>query len=162
VTWYEAHLHSEEGLDVAGALFPGMPLVVHGLNRFCGWAFTVNKPDLIDIYVLTTHPEDPDRYLFDGEWRELEVREVPIRVRLFGRLTWTVRKEALRSVHGPVVRSTHGTYAVRYANMDRAGLYEQLYRMVRARDLDEWLRAVSLRGFASFNLGYADREGNIA
>ncbi|MCL6580939.1 MAG: acylase [Firmicutes bacterium] len=162
VTWYEAHLHSEEGLDVAGALFPGMPLVVQGLNRYCGWAFTVNKPDLVDIYVLTTHPEDPDLYLFDGEWRELEVREVPIRVRLLGRLTWTVRKEALWSVYGPVVRATHGTYAIRYANMDRAGLYEQLYRMVRARDLDEWLRAVSLRGFASFNLGYADREGNIA
>jgi penicillin amidase/acyl-homoserine-lactone acylase len=95
VTRYEASLHSEEGLDVAGALFPGMPLIVHGLSPYRGWAFTVNKPDLIDIYVLTIHPKDPNRYLLDGEWRELEVREVPIRVRLVGCLFWTVRKEAL-------------------------------------------------------------------
>ncbi|MGD9316562.1 MAG: penicillin acylase family protein, partial [Anaerolineae bacterium] len=43
VTWYEAHLHSDEGWDASGGLFPGMPVVTHGHNRTLGWAFTVNK-----------------------------------------------------------------------------------------------------------------------
>lgn len=174
VTWYEAHLHSETGpdggpgLDVAGALFPGMPVIVHGHNHDLGWAFTVNKPDLIDVFVLETEPaaggddrDPPARYRFDGQWRDFEVREMPIRVKLLGRLIWTVREKALWSVYGPVVHSDHGTYAIRYANMDRAGIYEQLYKMNRARDLDEWRDAVDERGFPCFNIGYADKAGNI-
>ncbi|MFZ4618306.1 MAG: penicillin acylase family protein, partial [Rectinemataceae bacterium] len=52
VTWYEAHLKSEEGLDVVGGTFPLLPVVVLGHNRELGWSFTVNKPDLVDVYRL--------------------------------------------------------------------------------------------------------------
>ncbi|RJQ06843.1 MAG: hypothetical protein C4551_07720 [Bacillota bacterium] len=76
-------------------------------------------------------------------------------------MVWTVRKEALWSVYGPVVRAAHGTYAIRCANMDRAGIYEQLYRMDRARDLGERLAVVKTSGFPCFNIGYADKDGNI-
>ncbi|MBN1178413.1 MAG: penicillin acylase family protein, partial [Anaerolineae bacterium] len=69
VSWYEVHLHSEEGWDAVGGLFPGTPAIIHGHNRDLGWAFTVNKPDLIDIYVLEINPDDPNQYRFDGEWR---------------------------------------------------------------------------------------------
>lgn len=161
VTWYEAHLHSEEGWDAVGGLFPGMPLVTHGHNRDLGWAFTVNHPDLIDIYLLDIHPEDPYRYRFDGQWLDLEVREAPIKVKLLGRLKWTVKEEVLWSVYGPVVRQPHGTYAVRYAGHGEVGIYEQLYRMNRARNLEEWQAALRSPGLPMFNVGYADREGNI-
>ena len=80
---------------------------------------TVNDPDLVDVYELEIDPDDPDRYRFDGSWRTLEVREVGIEVRLAGRLRWTFKEEALWSVHGPVVRRPHGTYAIRYAGMGR-------------------------------------------
>jgi acyl-homoserine-lactone acylase len=160
-TWYEAHVHSEEGWDMAGALFPGAPVVIHGHNRNLGWAFTVNHADLVDVYVLTIHPDNPDQYLYDGEWLELEVRTAPIRVKLLGRLVWTVKEEVLWSVYGPVVRRDHGTYAVRYAGAGRADLWEQLYRMNKATDLAEWQAAVTTGAIPTFNIGYADREGNI-
>lgn len=161
VTWYEAHLHSEEGWDAVGGLFPGMPVITHGHNRDLGWAFTVNKPDLIDVYVLDINPDNPNQYRFDGQWLNLEVGTAPIKVKLFGRLRWTVKQEVLWSVYGPVVRRPHGTYAVRYAGYGEIGIFEQLYRMNRAHDFAEWQAALSLKGLPMFNVDYADREGNI-
>ena len=161
VTWYEAHLHSEEGWDAVGGLFPGMPVITHGHNRDLGWAFTVNNPDVIDVYILDINPDNPNQYRFDGKWLNLEVGTAPIKVRLIGRLRWTVKQEVLWSVYGPVVRRPHGTYAVRYAGYGEIGIFEQLYRMNRARDFEEWQAALRLEGLPMFNVDYADREGNI-
>ena len=161
VTWYEAHVHSEAGWDMVGGLFPGAPLVLQGHNRDLGWGFTVNSPDLVDVYVLEINPDNPDQYRFDGEWRTLEVREAPITVKLFGRLRWTVTEEVLWSVYGPTVRQPHGTYAVRFAGYGEVTLIEQWYRMNRASTFDQWRQAMREGPLPMFNAGYADREGNI-
>ena len=161
LSWYEAHVHSEAGWDAAGALLPGVPTIVHGHNRNLGWAFTVNNSDLADVYVLDVDPDDPNRYRFDGEWRELEVRPAPITVKLFGRLRWTVQEEVLWSVYGPVVRRDHGTYALRYAGRGKVGIFEQLYRMNKARTFAEWQDAMRLGQLPTFNVVYADRTGTI-
>ncbi|MFQ5399819.1 MAG: acylase [Anaerolineae bacterium] len=161
VAWYEAHVHSEEGWDTYGGTFPGAPLILHGFNRNLGWAFTVNSPDLIDVFVLDTNPENPDQYRFDDEWRDLEVWDVPIKVKLFGRLTWTVKQEALWSVYGPTLRRPHGTYAIRYAGWDEVRYVEQWFRLNKAQDFDSWYEAMRMEAIPMFNAGYADREGNI-
>ena len=162
VTWYEAHLHSEEGWDMVGGLFPGSPVILHGHNRDLGWAHTVNAPDLQDVFVLEINPEDPDQYLFDGEWKTLEKREARITAKIFGPVRWTVTKETLWSVYGPVVRLPHGTFALRFASMGDIRQVMQWYRMNRARDINEWLSAMSMQAVPCFNCGYADRRGNIA
>ena len=161
VAWYEVHLRSEQGWDMVGGVFPGAPVVLHGHNRDLGWAHTVNRPRLIDVYVLETNPANPNQYRFDGAWRDLEVRTVPIEVKLLGPLRWTFSRETLWSVHGPVVRRPHGTYAIRFAGMGEVRQVEQWYRMNRARDLAEWHRAMRMGALPMFNCGYADREGNI-
>ncbi|MEY3679220.1 MAG: hypothetical protein RI924_1361 [Bacteroidota bacterium] len=50
VAFYEAHLNSEEGWNILGALFPGAPSILHGVNENLGWAHTVNYPDKLDTY----------------------------------------------------------------------------------------------------------------
>ena len=163
VAWYEAHVTSDEGWDMTGALFPAMPMLALGHNRDLAWSFTVNSPDLIDVYELEIDPNDPDRYRLDGEWLTLETRRVGIQVRLAGRLRWTFNQDALWSEFGPVVRQPHGTYAIRYAGMGQTGLVEQLYRMNRATGFEEWKAALATQdGLPSFNIGYADAEGTIA
>ncbi|WP_420641994.1 acylase [Candidatus Leptofilum sp.] len=161
VAWYEAHIVSEEGWNTVGGLLPGSPTITHGHNEHLGWAFTVNSPDLIDIYVLEMNPDNPDQYLFDGEWRNLEVGEVPITVTLFGRFRWTVKREVLWSVYGPTVRQDHGVYAMRYAGMGEIGHVEQFVRLNKATNLDEWQAAMREGSLPMFNVGYADAEGNI-
>ncbi len=161
VAWYEAHVHSNEGWDMVGGTFPGVPIIIHGHNRALGWAFTVNHPDLTDVYVLDINPQNKNQYRYDGQWRDLEVGTAPITVKLLGNIKITVNQEVLWSVYGPVVRRPHGTYAIRYASLGDIGIYEQLYRLNKARNLDEWQAAMRLGHLPMFNTGYADKDGNI-
>jgi len=159
VAWYEARLHSEDGWDMAGATFPGAPLILHGFNPDLGWAHTVNKPDLSDIYVLET---EGDRYRLDGEWLDLEHGTARLTVGIFGPISWTVTRDMWWSRHGPVVRTDHGDYAIRYSGMDQIGQVEQWYAMNRATDFDSWMAAMQINAISSLNAVYADREGHIA
>ncbi len=162
VAWYEARLKSEEGWDMIGGVFPGSPLILHGTGRTLGWANTVNLPDLADVYVLEIHPDDPDLYRYDGEWLRLERTEVTLPVRLFGPFRIGVEREILRSVHGPVLRTSHGTYALRYVGMGEIRQLEEYYRLNRATNYEEWRAALEMQALPSINYVYADREGRIA
>jgi len=161
VAWYEAHLHSDAGWDTVGGLFPGSPVILHGHNRRLGWAHTVNKPDLIDVYALETDPANPLRYKLDGAWRDLEVRTAAIEVKLLGPLHWTFHREVLWSVFGPVVRGPRGTFAVRLAGYGEVRQIEQWYRMNRATSFDQWLDAMRMNALPMFNVGYADADGHV-
>jgi acyl-homoserine-lactone acylase len=162
VAWYEATLTSDTGWRATGALFPGVPVVVLGHNERVAWSFTVNRPDLVDVYRLDVDPDDPTRYRVDGEWLDMEVDDVALEVAVLGRLRWTVRREVAWTIFGPVVRRDDGDVALRWAGMDAVGVFEQLYRMNRAGDLDAWRDALATQdGLASFNAGVADATGRI-
>lgn len=160
VAWYEAHVQSNEGLNIMGGLFPSSVTIGVGFTENLGWGATVNKPDLVDIYVLDIDPNNANRYRLDGEWKTLEVRDINVDVKVFGFLNWTSTQEGLRSIHGPVLRTDHGTYAVRYAGMGEMRQVEQWLAMNKAQNFDDWRNAMRMHAFASFNLVYADREGN--
>ncbi len=161
VAWYEAVLQSDEGWHVAGGFFPGTPFMLHGHNEHLGWANTVNNPDLVDIYRLTINPANENQYRLDGTWRDFEVHDAAIRVKIFGPLIWTVHRPVQFSVQGPVFRTDHGVFAVRYAGMGEVRQVLQYYRLNKARNLDEWKAAMRLQALPSINYVYADEKGNI-
>jgi penicillin amidase/acyl-homoserine-lactone acylase len=161
VAWYEAHIESGEGLNVMGGLFPGAPTMGVGFTEEHGWGATVNKPDLVDIYVLEMNPENPNQYRLDGEWRDLEAGEVKLKLKLWGFIPWSVKREVLRSVHGPALRTEHGVYAIRYAGIDEMKQVEQWLAMNKAKNFEEWRAAVALNHIQSFNFVYANRQGDI-
>ena len=161
VAWYEAHLHSEEGWNMNGGLFPGSPVIFVGHNENIGWSHTVNSPDLIDVYELEIHPEDKNRYYIHGSWEELEVREARITVKLWGPFKWTIKRETLWSVHGPVIRNPHGTYAVRFSGYGEIRQVEQWFRMNKSRNLEDFGEAMSMLALPMFNTIYADKNGNL-
>ena len=161
VSWYEVHLRSGEGINVMGGLFIGAPALGVGFSEHHGWGATVNQPDLVDVFVLDIDPENENRYRLDGEWRELEAFNIPIKVLLWGWLPWTVNEVGYRSAHGPVMKTDHGTYAVRYAGMDEIRQVEQWLAMSAAQSFDEWKAAIALQHIASFNFVYANADGVI-
>ena len=162
VAWYEARLKSEQGLDIAGATFPGAPLIIHGHNRHVGWSNTVNKPDLVDVYQLSVDdPQNPRRYRLDGQWREFEKRLAPITVKLLGPIRWTVNREILISEHGPVLSTDEGYFAVRWAGMGETRTLDFLYKLNKARNLPEFEAAFDMMAMPSINYVYADAQGNI-
>lgn len=161
VAWWEAQLVSKEGLNMTGGLFPGTPLILHGFNADLGWANTVNKPDLADVYRLEVN-ETGDQYRLDGAWRDFEEKTVTIRVGLFGPFAFKAKRALKSSVHGPVIEAEHGTYAIRYAGRGEIGQLEQYYRLNKAQSLDDFMAAMAMNALPSINYIYADREGNIA
>jgi len=161
LTWYEAHCHSEEGWNVIGATFPGGPMIFKGHDENKGWCHTINRPDLADIYKLEMNPANPDQYKFDGQWRDLEKGIARINVKLLGPLSWTFKRELLWSVHGPVLRTPRGVFALRFVGYGYISQLEQWYRMNKARNLDEFLAAMRLHNLTSLNTLYADKAGNL-
>jgi len=160
-SWYEVHLHSEEGWNMVGGLFPGSPVALIGHNEHLGWSHTVNSPDLIDVYRLDIHPENENSYFFDGEWKSLEETIVPIDVKLWGPISWTFKRDLFHSVHGPVIKTEHGTFAIKWARMDELNILTEWYRMNKATNLSEFKSAMSSCAIPMFNTGYADKSGNI-
>ena len=161
VAWYEAHFISEEGWDFYGALFPGSPIPFIGHNPFLGWCHTVNSPDLIDVYELTINPKNNDQYWFEGSWKDLKVRKVPIKVKLFGPFSWTFKRTVKESIHGPVMEFEHGTYALRISSIKNLKFLEEWYRMGKATNFNEFRNAMEIHALPMFNTGYADKDGNI-
>ncbi|WP_454717365.1 acylase [Caulobacter segnis] len=161
VAWYEAVVESGQGWHVAGGFFPGAPFMLHGHNADLGWANTVSKPDLVDIYRLTINPQNKNQYRLDGQWKDFDKRWVTLRVKLFGPIVLPVKKAVLRSAHGPVLETDHGVFAIRYAGMGEWRQPLQYWRLNRAKTVDEWRAAIATHAIPSLNYVYADKAGNI-
>ena len=161
VAWYEAHLHSEEGWNMLGGLFPGGAMIFHGVNENLGWAHTVNFPDLLDLYQLQSNPEDPDQYYVDGEWLELEEKTIWLKVKLWDWLTIPVPKTIWNSIYGPTLVTDQGAFSIRLGALDRIGAPEQWWRMNKAKNFTEWKSAMERMDLTSFNTVYADKFDTI-
>ncbi len=157
---FEAVVHSDEGLDMAGATLLGSPFLLVGHNRNLGWAVTLNNPDLIDVYRLTLNAKG-DQYLFDGKWLPLVRRPVKLPVKA-GIISIIATREVVSTVHGPVVFNRHGAFAIRYAGMNSLRMIEQTYRQAKAQNWADWQKVMEIGGIPSTNYVYADRTGKIA
>ncbi len=160
--WYEAHVVSEEGLNLAGAGFPGTPILTQGVTPHHGWAHTVNRPDLVDIYALETDREKkPKRYKLDGVWEDFEISKSKFRVKLFGPFSLPITRDILWSKHGPVLSTPTGHYAVNFSGLGSVTALEHWFEMSKVQSFKAWKTVLSQQGVLSFNIVYADKNGNI-
>jgi penicillin amidase/acyl-homoserine-lactone acylase len=163
VAWYEARVKSGEGWDMIGGVFPGSPVILHGAAPELGWALTVNRPDLVDVYALDVDdPRRPKTYRFEGEARPFERRIARFRVKLWGPFSLPVARPILRSVHGPAFKTPQGWRAVAFAGDGEIRAVEQWRRMNKARTFEDWRAAMALQAIPSLNVVYADARGRIA
>jgi penicillin amidase len=94
--WYEVSLRHGDRF-VRGASLPGMPGVYMGQNNDVCWTITNVMADTQDLFVERV---EGDRYLFEDEWRPLEVVREEIAVK--GRAEPVVL-EVRQTHHGPIV-----------------------------------------------------------
>ena len=158
---YEAHLYSEEGLNIIGGMNAMSPCLPNGVNENLGWMIPTSGTDGIDVYELEINPENEKEYRFDDEWRKLQEREIEIRVKLSPGLTVPVKRKVYKSVYGPTFITDHGAFSIRTGTLMNVKLAEQLYRMDKAKNLEEFLKALRMGALARKNVIYADRVGNI-
>ena len=161
VAWYELGVQSEEGWHLSGVNLPGMPFPVMGHNENLGWTYTVNRPDLIDVYELEIEERDGRlHYRLDDTWLELEENNFTLRAKA-GPVTIPSFQTTYRSVHGPVIRNDKGFFAIRYGGMDSVAQMDAFYRLGKSQNMEEWLDVYQRLDIPNFNVIYGDREGNI-
>ena len=166
--WYYAHLVSDEGLDVMGATFPGVPFVVLGRTDKVAWGFTNTGPDVQDYYIEKIAADEPRSYVTPTGIEPFKTRVEEIKVK-GGE---TVRIKVRETRHGPVmsdVLSSVGRYlgeefvlALRWTALDETDTTANAAsKLNRAQSADEFLAASASFVSPQQNMVYADVEGNI-
>ena len=102
VSWYEAHLCSEEGTNILGALFAGSPNILIGANEHLAWAHTVNQPDKMDVFALEMHPKKKNVYVVDGEEYPLETFKAKLTFKVLGIPSWDYYQNHLIEILLPI------------------------------------------------------------
>lgn len=160
VSWYEAHLISEEGWNMLGALFPGSPTLLTGVNENLGWAHTVNNPDKLDVYQLEMNPSNKTQYKFDGEWMNLEETTAKLKVKV-GPLKIGIKKKVYWSKYGPTLLKDDKAFSFRTGSLFEIRGLEQWYRMNKAKNFTEFRNAYEMNAIPGYNVMYADKYDTI-
>ncbi|MGK4008765.1 penicillin acylase family protein [Sorangium sp. So ce1036] len=151
--FHESHLTIPGQLDVYGVSLTGLPVINIGFNEHVAWTHTVSPANHFTLYRLTLDPEDPTAYLYEGERRAMERRELTIDVLGEDGSLTQVSRAMYRSHYGPMLGasllawSAEQAFSLRDANADNVTALDQWLAMGRARDLEELRRAhEELRG----------------
>jgi penicillin G amidase len=174
--WYQIGLHCSCDYRVSGFSFSGVPGVVIGHNDRIAWGFTNLGHDVTDLYLERV---DGDRYLVDGEWRPLTVREESIAVA--GGDDETIR---VRQTHrGPLLSDASGDFrelaaseplrvdlgagagdhaiSMAWTALTPGRTIEAVFVLNQARDWEDFRAAAALFDVPAQNLIYADVDGNV-
>lgn len=151
--FYEQHLTIPNELDITGVGLIGLPIVVIGFNDNLGWTHTVSQSKRFTLYQLELDPEDPTRYMFDGESRAMTTKEVTVLVNI-GQPEPMEHKQTVYFTHfGPVVNLGSMSPALAWSETSAVAFRDATdgnYRM-----LEQWLamgKAKDRKGFfAAFN-----------
>ena len=156
--FYEAHICSEEGLNVIGGLLAGGPCILHGVNENLGWAHTVNYCDRLDEYQLEMNPDNSLQYKFDGQWINLEVKTIKLKIK---GIPINVKRKIYWSRYGATMKNKQGFFSMRLGANMKIGVLDQWYQMNKAKNFTEFYAAISRQELSMFNIMYADRYDTV-
>jgi len=162
--FYEFHV-SGKTFNARGIGVPGSPNILIGFTENVAWGLTALGADQADLFVLKTDPNHPNQYLFDGQWRNMEVHTETIKVKDGRERTITFRQTHL----GPVVTSlAMGVRPGDEVVLKRIPIcetkndtFQGALAMMRSKDVYEFQQAAGSWRFPSGNCVFGDTKGNI-
>jgi penicillin amidase len=159
--WFQMHQVIPGRLNVTGVVVPGQPFVVAGHNEKVAWGMTNLSVDDIDLFAEKINPENENQYWFNGEWKDIMVKEEIINIK--GGKQDTLK---LGFTHrGPVISGFRdvkdASLAMRWSGYDSSDEIRSVYLLNRASGWDDFRSALSSFRSISQNFAYADVEGNI-
>jgi penicillin amidase len=164
--WYEIQLVSPES-NAYGVSLPGAPSVIIGFNEHVAWGATNAETDVLDWYRMEFRDETGREYRHGDDWLPTRVRTEEIGVR-GGE---TVMEEVLYTHHGPVsYRDGEEPFdsdippgaAMRWAGHDASNETGAFLRLNRARNYDDYVKALAYFDCPAQNFAFASLDGTIA
>ncbi|WP_298191241.1 penicillin acylase family protein [Novosphingobium sp.] len=155
----EIHLQGG-GFDSAGFTLPSFGVPIMGRAAHHGWLVTSGHGDTTDTFAEKLNPNDPDRYWFKGQWRQMVRQTQTILVKGAA----PVVREFRWTVHGPVVSEDKAggiAYAQRFAMRGHElENWAAVVDMQRARSLAEFDAAMG-KVATNFGICYGNENGEI-
>ncbi|MEE8372871.1 MAG: penicillin acylase family protein, partial [Dehalococcoidia bacterium] len=175
--WYEIGLHvpsdnGQDPFDVTGFTFATIPGIVIGHNSSIAWGMTNNGPDVFDLYRIRVNPDNPLQYEWNGEWRDMTVREETIS---FAGSKKEVVVQVRETHLGPIINdneldeetgevlgfNNEDPMALRWTALEPGTINQSVLALDRASNWEEFRSALEYWSVPSQNFVYADIEGNI-
>ncbi len=163
-----ANIPGNTGFSTYGASLPGAPGVIIGFNEHVAWGVTNTGSNTLDVFEIEFRDEQRAEYLHDGEWKPVRQRIEKISVR-GGK---TVIDTVLYTHHGPITqpfgeniapdRFPEGHALKWIAHQPGNNIFLAVYKFNRARNQDDFEKALHHFTNLPQNITYADRHGNIS
>lgn len=148
--FYQQQLTIPGKMDVSGASFLGMPLVLIGFNNDVAWSHTVSTARRFGFFFYQLSSSDPTQYMRDGQPKAMQASEISVKVRNASGGTDTVKRTLYKTEHGPVLTlaamnpalgwNSQYVLAIRDINAYNFRTFRNWLRWNQAKSLDEFIQ----------------------
>lgn len=171
--FYEIHLKIPGELEAHGANMIGIPVVTIGFNQHLGWTHTVSQAKRFTFYQLELDPNNPLRYRYDGEYRDMSSETVEIQVKQDDGTLEPYQRTVYFSHFGPILElsslganfawTTESAITFRDANINNYRMLDQWLAMNKASSTEELKKGLArIQGLPWVNTIMIDKEGNAS
>ena len=161
--WYEMHLKGGK-YNTSGVCIAGIPVPVIGNNESCAWGFTNSMVDDVDFFIEKIHPNNPNKYRYGDEWRDIIIRKETVPRKNAGDTTIVIRE----THHGPLISDIHPLMKNEKTAVSLAWTGHKITNEMNAfmklntmKNWEDFTEAVKNFGVPGQNIIYADTMGNI-
>lgn len=164
--WYQMQLVTPT-MNVYGATMPGSPGVIIGFNKQVAWGVTNVGADVLDFYQIRFKDASRRAYWHDNRWKPVRRRLEVIKVKGKPDVVDTV----LYTHHGPVMyeagqkpfaKNVPVGYAARWIAHEASNDFLTYYLLDRAKNHDDYRKALAYYGAPAQNFVFADVARDIA
>jgi acyl-homoserine lactone acylase PvdQ len=156
---YEAHLITPGKLNAGGISWFGSPFFLDGFNDRITWSATWNFPNIADVYEEKLNPKNPLQYLYEGEWKNIEVQQEMFKIKGAKGLE-ALTLPCYYTHHGPIVkveRDRHRAYAIKLPNFDGVNYSTGMYRVMKSQNLQDFQSVFAEHLYPRWNYLYSDK-----
>ena len=158
----EVQIHSEEGLNVYGAVTWGQFFVYQGFNDNCGWMHTSSAVDVADIYAEKIVTKNKKLfYEYDKKLLPVIEKAITINYSENGKLK-SKKFKTYFTIHGPIMAKRDGKWISLKSNNRSMNSLVQSWVRTKSKGFDDYKKAMDLKANTSNNTVFADSKGNIA
>jgi len=163
--WYEVQITTPTH-STYGASFPGSPAVIIGFNDSLAWGVTNAGRDVLDYYEVKFKDSTENEYWFNGAWTPVTKRKEIIKVKdsadVIEDIPMTHWGPAMYDAHYQNPQSKGRNLAVKWTATQSSTGVETFYRLNRAKNYDDYIKAISLWTCPGQNFVMATITGDIA
>ncbi len=162
--WYQVQLHTPD-MNVYGVSLPGIPGVVIGFNKNVAWGVTNVDADVLDLYQIKFRDSTRNEYWYNNEWRKTRKREELIGVKGSEE---PIRELVVYTHHGPILnyegeKNHKGpSLAAKWIGHEAGNGFRTFYELNKARNYDDYRKALTFYVGPAQNFVFADNSKNIA